>query len=563
MSTEPPVELNTGSEPSVEPAVELNTGSEPSVEPAVELNTGSEPNVEPAVELNAGSEPNVEPAVELSVKTDQVESNPDPEKGENSKLVNEPHRRRRESRRQSNPSSTLPLPSSLPEDIIACFSSLSSIVGENEEAMNYLSHIEEYVKEMQQNLTEYAQECQRIFTNMEDIHYENQMLRDMYNRNHSSETIPTKSPSWMRPSSFKSAEETLELPNDVETLKKLVNEKYAVALMNERRYFHQKKQCQKYQLMLQTMDGDESSINSLLSQYRTLSDRGEQLKEENMDLKEKIRKINEGIHSRDDEIRQLTETIQLRENDLQRLEAVIHEYDIKVERRKAKEAISNSDSDSPKDDSSKPELLEKSTSDEENAKKMEQIINEKNALEKELGDMKQEKEKISNDLQQMKESKVVLENQVREMKESNAQLQSELEGARDILLQLQKKLQEKESSTDMDDLKAKNEELEKLHCSLEEQVKELEKREVEMKSSLEKLTESAEKATKREEELKTKNEEMEEENRSLRSLVEDLKKEMEEEEQREDELEKQLNSIMESIRLNITGKKERLQAFKE
>ena len=555
---EPPesLPLQSGPELIEEPAVELVTSSKLEKEPAVVL--------EPAVDKQKPGSP--------ERRKEKLEAIADEKPAEVKVKMRAPRERkarkeereekRAEARRSKDREARAQQPgnSALPDRIVENISAISSVLEGNEDLSSRLAQIEEYLHTIYQQFNDCALENQKIYGKMEEIHYENQLLRDMYSQvAGKSPDRSLQSPSWKRPNSFKKTDEVLDLPDDVEELKKLVNEKYAVALVNERRYFQQMKQCNKYKMMAQTASGDEDSLNMLWSQYRSVSDQRDQLKEENMDLKEKIREATKDINQREDQIRQLTETVQMHKRDLEQLESEI---------RKADQAKRKSQTDAVRGSEGAKEG-EKEEEERENSQ-IQELQKEKEKLEKDLESVKQDNRITLEALSRSYDSKASLEKEVRELKETNEKLQSELEEVRELKEtngKLQSELEEvrktasthevvsEQSDAKVDELVMKNEDLEKSQLLLQEQVKQMESEEAKIRESLEQLRNEAEQAQKREEECRKENE-------SLHSLVSELMEKSEEQEQKEDELMKQLDSIMDSIHASLEERKSRSQGLK-
>lgn len=550
----------------------LQSGPELIEEPAVELVTSSKLEKEPAVVLEPIEK---EPAVVLEpVEKEPENSSPERPKEameaisdekpaevevklraprERKARKEEREEKKAEARRSKDKESRAQQPahsgygsSALPDRIVESISAISVVLEGNEDLLSRFAQIEEYLRTIYNQFNDCALENQKIYSKMEEIHYENQLLRDMYSQvTGKSVGRPLQSPSWKRPNSFKKTDEVLDLPDDVDELKKLVHEKYAVALINERRYFQQMKQCNKYKMMAQTASGDEDSLNMLLSQYRSVSDQRDQLKEENLDLKEKIREATKDINQREDQIRQLTETVQMHKHDLERLE---------MEIRKADESnMKNQTAVVRGSGGAKEEEEEEEKKKKEENLEIQELREEKARLEKDLESVRQENKINLEALSRSCSSKASLEKEVRELKETNEKLQSELEESRKAAAAHDDGSEQNDAK--MEELVMKNEDLEKSQLLLQEQVKQMESEEAKIRESLEQLRNEAEQAQKREEECRKENE-------SLHSLVGELMEKSEEQEQKEDELMKQLDSIMDSIHASLEERKSRSQGLR-
>ena len=566
---EPPesLPLQSGPELIEEPAVELVTSSKLEKEPAVVLEPVEK---EPAVVLEPVEK---EPAVVLEpVEKEPENSSPERPKEameaisdekpaevevklraprERKARKEEREEKKAEARRSKDKESRAQQPahseygsSALPDRIVESISAISVVLEGNEDLLSRFAQIEEYLRTIYNQFNDCALENQKIYSKMEEIHYENQLLRDMYSQvTGKSLGRSLQSPSWKRPNSFKKTDEVLDLPDDVDELKKLVHEKYAAALINERRYFQQMKQCNKYKMMAQTASGDEDSLNMLLSQYRSVSDQRDQLKEENLDLKEKIREATKDINQREDQIRQLTETVQMHKHDLERLEMEILKADeSNMKNQAAAVRGSGGAKEEEEEEKKKKENLE-----------IQELREEKARLEKDLESVKQENKINLEALSRSCSSKASLEKEVRELKETNEKLQSELEESRKAATAHDDGSEQNDAK--MEELVMKNEDLEKSQLLLQEQVKQMESEEAKIRESLEQLRNEAEQAQKREEECRKENE-------SLHSLVGELMEKSEEQEQKEDELMKQLDSIMDSIHASLEERKSRSQGLR-
>ena len=506
-------------------------------EPAVELVTSSKLEKEPAVVLDPAEKLDKSPKKEKSGEMEVQSRSPNESKsqGEAKEEKKSNARASKEKAAKSTSSYKSHDSSGLPERIVESLSAISAVLEGNEELLSRFAQIEEFLSTVYQQLDDCALENQQIYSKMQEIHYENQLLRDMYNRETGKAVDDSqKSPSWMRPSPFRKTDEVLNLPNDVEELKKLVNEKYAVALVNERRYFQQMKQCNKYKAIAQTMNGDEDRINVLWSQYQSLADQRDQLKEENLDLKEKIREAGKDIDEREDKIRQLTETVQIYEQNVK---------DLEIEVRKLNQMKVDT----------KAGVSTMVVSPEEKDEKYQSLLQEKRSLEKDLETAKQDNKITMDALERSQISKTNLEKTIQELKEANEKLQSELEESKKAVESQIDSVGQHESK--LDELTTKNEDLEKSRLLLQSQLQQMQSEEAKIRENLEQMRNEAEQAQKREEECRKENE-------SLHSLVSELMEKSEEQEQKEDELMKQLDSIMDSIHASLEERKNRSQGLK-
>ena len=544
---EPPesLPLQSGPELIEEPAVELVTSSKLEKEPAVVLEpVEKEPeNSSPERPKEAMEAISDEKPAEVEVKL-RAPRERKARKEEREEKKAEARRSKDKESRAQQPAHSEYGSSALPDRIVESISAISVVLEGNEDLLSRFAQIEEYLRTIYNQFNDCALENQKIYSKMEEIHYENQLLRDMYSQvTGKSLGRSLQSPSWKRPNSFKKTDEVLDLPDDVDELKKLVHEKYAAALINERRYFQQMKQCNKYKMLAQTAGGDEDSLNMLLSQYRSVSDQRDQLKEENLDLKEKIREATKDINQREDQIRQLTETVQMHKHDLERLEMEILKADeTNMKNQAAVVRGSGGAKEEEEEEKKKKENLE-----------IQELREEKARLEKDLESVKQENKINLEALSRSCSSKASLEKEVRELKETNEKLQSELEESRKAATAHDDGSEQNDAK--MEELVMKNEDLEKSQLLLQEQVKQMESEEAKIRESLEQLRNEAEQAQKREEECRKENE-------SLHSLVGELMEKSEEQEQKEDELMKQLDSIMDSIHASLEERKSRSQGLR-
>ena len=173
-----------------------------------------------------------------------------------------------------------------------------------------------------------------------------------------------------------------------------------------------------------------------------------------------------------------------------------------------------------------------------------------------LDELEQEKRdgKIAMEaLSRSRDAKASLEKEVNELKEANAKLKSELEESRKQAPERKEHVDQ--NGVNVDELVAKNEDLEKSRAQLQAEVQQMKSEDAKIRESLEQLRTEAEQAQKREDECRKENE-------SLHSLVSDLMEKSEEQEQKEDELMKQLDSIMGSIHASLEERKNRSQELK-
>ena len=323
----------------------------------------------------------------------------------------------------------------VPEGVKKVLSAVSSVLASSEEGKELGREMENVMREYQTRLYAYATTCNHMEEVMDTIHYENQMLREMYNDAVPSveareEAEKAKQCSFMRPPTTSSyVTEELELPDDVEALKKLVNEKYATALMNERRYLKEKKRSQKYQLVARTLGVTEENVNEYYSQIGEVSQQRDQLKEEVLDLKEKMRALHAVVDAKDDELRRLTVTVQNRDEELKELSERIVRYDelLSGAKGEVKEGVME-EVEKEKEEAVEKVRREMEEEMERLKREMEGMKKEKEEaveeLEKELEAAKEEKEELEKELEGMKKEK-------EEAVEEKEELQKELETAKE------------------------------------------------------------------------------------------------------------------------------------
>lgn len=232
----------------------------------------------------------------------------------------------------------------IPSSVKAALKEMAAGLAEDSDEYRRVAALQEFAEGSTRQLSDMYAEYLRMKELVDQIHYENQMLREMVNEAMSSpeaasEREKAERLSWRRVSSDRASGESLskELPEDPEALKKLVNEKYATALMNERRYLKEKKRCQKYRLIAEAAGMGEKSVDEVYVQLHEVLEHRDQLKESNLNLKEAERALQQEIDARDDEIHRLRLTVQARDESIAQLADQIKEYDELLRENASKE----------------------------------------------------------------------------------------------------------------------------------------------------------------------------------------------------------------------------------
>ena len=388
----------------------------------------------------------------------------------------------------------------VPEGVKKVLSAVNSALASSEEGKELGREMESVLREYQTRLYAYATTCKHMEEVMDTIHYENQMLREMYNdavpsAEARAEAEKAKQCSFMRPPTTSSyVTEELELPDDVEALKKLVNEKYATALMNERRYLKEKKRSQKYQLVARTLGVTEENVNEYYSQMGEVSQQRDQLKEEVLDLKEKMRALHAVVDAKDDELRRLTVTVQNRDEELKELSERIVRYDellsgakgevkegvmeeVEKEKEEAVEKVKREMGEEMERLKREMEGMKKEKEEAvmELEKELKGVKEEKEALEKELEGVKEEKEALEKEKEAMKEMKLGMNNEnekveVEQLKEELKKMAESKQKKKEVIKQIQNEMDEvKEVIVNQDRM------IEERDKTIEELKKELEK----------------------------------------------------------------------------------------
>ena len=374
----------------------------------------------------------------------------------------------------------------VPEGVKKVLSAVNSALASSEEGKELGREMESVLREYQTRLYAYATTCKHMEEVMDTIHYENQMLREMYNdavpsAEARAEAEKAKQCSFMRPPTTSSyVTEELELPDDVEALKKLVNEKYATALMNERRYLKEKKRSQKYQLVARTLGVTEENVNEYYSQMGEVSQQRDQLKEEVLDLKEKMRALHAVVDAKDDELRRLTVTVQNRDEELKELSERIVRYDelLSGAKGEVKEGVME-EVEKEKEEAVEKVKREMGEEMERLKREMEGMKKEKEEavmeLEKELKGVKEEKEALEKEKEAMKEMKLGMNNEnekveVEQLKEELKKMAESKQKKKEVIKQIQNEMDEvKEVIVNQDRM------IEERDKTIEELKKELEK----------------------------------------------------------------------------------------
>ena len=435
----------------------------------------------------------------------------------------------------------------VPEGVKKVLSAVNSVLASSEEGKELGREMENVLREYQTRLYAYATTCNHMEEVMDTIHYENQMLREMYNDAVPSveareEAEKAKQCSFMRPPTTSSyVTEELELPDDVEALKKLVNEKYATALMNERRYLKEKKRSQKYQLVARTLGVTEENVNEYYSQIGEVSQQRDQLKEEVLDLKEKMRALHAVVDAKDDELRRLTVTVQNRDEELKELSERIVRYDellsgakgevkegvmeeVEKEKEEAVEKVRREMEEEmerlkremegmKKEKEEAVEELEKEleATKEELQKELEGVKeekeamkNEKEELEKELETAKEEKEAMKNEnekeeVEQLKEELKKMEESKQKKKEVIKQIQNEMDEVKEVIVNQDRMIEERDKT--IEELKKELEKMQSGETEHGEDVMVLKEENAKLREQVKSMIEENEKSAENEKSL--------------------------------------------------------------
>ncbi|OAO13361.1 hypothetical protein AV274_5036 [Blastocystis sp. ATCC 50177/Nand II] len=446
----------------------------------------------------------------------------------------------------------------VPEGVKKVLSAVNSVLASSEEGKELGREMENVLREYQTRLYAYATTCNHMEEVMDTIHYENQMLREMYNDAVPSveareEAEKAKQCSFMRPPTTSSyVTEELELPDDVEALKKLVNEKYATALMNERRYLKEKKRSQKYQLVARTLGVTEENVNEYYSQIGEVSQQRDQLKEEVLDLKEKMRALHAVVDAKDDELRRLTVTVQNRDEELKELSERIVRYDelLSGAKGEVKEGVME---EVEKEKEEAVEELEKEleATKEELQKELEGVKEEKEAMEKELEGVKEEKEAMEKELEGVKEEKVEAMKEVKVgMKNENEK--EEVEQLKEELKKMEESKQKKKEV--IKQIQNEMDEVKEVIVNQDRMIEERDKTIEELKKELEKM-QSGE--TEHGEDVMV----LKEENAKLREQVKSMIEENEKSAENEKSLASSLESTLSLLQSHMKAKEDYIKAL--
>lgn len=417
----------------------------------------------------------------------------------------------------------------VPEGVKKVLSAVNSVLASSEEGKELGREMENVLREYQTRLYAYATTCNHMEEVMDTIHYENQMLREMYNDAVPSaeareEVEKAKQCSFMRPPTTSSyVTEELELPDDVEALKKLVNEKYATALMNERRYLKEKKRSQKYQLVARTLGVTEENVNEYYSQIGEVSQQRDQLKEEVLDLKEKMRALHAVVDAKDDELRRLTVTVQNRDEELKELSERIVRYDellsgakgevkegvmeeVEKEKEEAVEKVRREMEEEMERLKREMEGMKKEKEEavEELEKELEGVKEEKEELEKELETAKEEKEAMKNEnekeeVEQLKEELKKMEESKQKKKEVIKQIQNEMDEVKEVIVNQDRMIEERDKT--IEELKKELEKMQSGETEHGEDVKVLKEENAKLREQVKSMIEENEKSAENEKSL--------------------------------------------------------------
>ena len=327
----------------------------------------------------------------------------------------------------------------LPDQVAKMLSGIEPLLCGCEGGKELLSELQTTMQTYQNELEEYSSEYKHLQSIVDVIHYENQKLRQMFNDAVPSEedrlrTEKLNQNLFLRPVVNAQEEEMPDLPDDVDALKKLVHDKYATALMNERRFMMEKKRCKKYKTVAESFGVNESNVDEYYAPIREVMNQCEQLKEENMNLKEKMRALNAQLDAREDELRRMVVTVQSRDEELKELAGRIEGYDALLKEKEG-------------------EMIEKGEveeSEKEEVKEMKELLKEKEEMLKQkeeevrmLNEMKnsacEEMERLRSELSKMEQSK-------QNKKALLETVQKEIDEAKEVISSQEHIIQEKDET---------------------------------------------------------------------------------------------------------------------
>lgn len=344
----------------------------------------------------------------------------------------------------------------LPDQVARMLSGIEPLLCGCEGGKELFSELQTTMQTYQNELEEYSSEYKHLQSIVDVIHYENQKLRQMFNDAVPSEedrlrTEKLNQNLFLRPVVNAQEEEMPDLPDDVDALKKLVHDKYATALMNERRFMMEKKRCKKYKTVAESFGVNESNVDEYYAPIREVMNQCEQLKEENMNLKEKMRALNAQLDAREDELRRMVVTVQSRDEELKELAGRIEGYDALL---KEKESEKGESEKIEKGEVEESEMIEKGEvegeSEKEEVKEMKELLKEKEEMLKQkeeevrmLNEMKnnacEEMERLRSELSKMEQSK-------QNKKALLETVQKEIDEAKEVISSQEHIIQEKDET---------------------------------------------------------------------------------------------------------------------
>ena len=328
----------------------------------------------------------------------------------------------------------------LPDQVARMLSGIEPLLCGCEGGKELFSEVQSAMQTYQNELEEYSSEYKHLQSIVDVIHYENQKLRQMFNDAVPSEEDRLRAEKlnqnlFLRPVVNAQEEEMPDLPDDVDALKKLVHDKYATALMNERRFMMEKKRCKKYKTVAESFGVNESNVDEYYAPIREVMNQCEQLKEENMNLKEKMRALNAQLDAREDELRRMVVTVQSRDEELKELAGRIEGYDALL-REKESEKIEKSEVEG---ESEKEEVKEMK----ELLKEKEEMLKQKEEEVRMLNEMKnnacEEMERLRSELSKMEQSK-------QNKKALLETVQKEIDEAKEVISSQEHIIQEKDET---------------------------------------------------------------------------------------------------------------------
>lgn len=332
----------------------------------------------------------------------------------------------------------------LPDQVARMLSGIEPLLCGSEGGKELFSELQSAMQTYQNELEEYSSEYKHLQSIVDVIHYENQKLRQMFNDAVPSEEDRLRAEKlnqnlFLRPVVNALEEEMPDLPDDVDALKKLVHDKYATALMNERRFMMEKKRCKKYKTVAESFGVNESNVDEYYAPIREVMNQCEQLKEENMNLKEKMRALNAQVDAREDELRRMVVTVQSRDEELKELVGRIEEYDTLLKEKESERVEERSEKEE-----------EKKVENEVEMKEMKELLKEKEEMLKQKEEeVRMLKEMKNNDCEEMERLRSELSKMEKSKQNKKALLetvQKEIDEAKEVISSQEHIIQEKDET---------------------------------------------------------------------------------------------------------------------